>query len=60
MDSMGILDAELIKFWEFLNRNNVSYIMVGGFAVNLQGFPRATEDSDLWLMDELGNRENFF
>lgn len=55
---MDILDEELIKFWNLLNRNNVSYIMVGGFAVNMQGFSRATEDSDLWLMDELGNRKN--
>lgn len=55
---MDILDEELIKFWEFLNHNNVSYIMVGGFAVNLQGYTRATEDSDLWLMDSLGNRKN--
>lgn len=55
---MDILDEELLKFWEFLNKNNVSYIMVGGFAVNLQGYSRATEDSDLWLMDELGNRKS--
>lgn len=55
---MDILDEELIKFWDLLNRNNVSYIMVGGFAVNLQGFSRATEDSDLWLMDELRNRKS--
>lgn len=33
--------------------------MVGGFAVNLQGFNRATEDSDLWLKDEIQNRKNF-
>ncbi|MBO9619208.1 MAG: hypothetical protein J7539_09260 [Niabella sp.] len=33
--------------------------MVGGFAVNLQGFNRATEDSDLWLKDDLQNRKNF-
>lgn len=32
--------------------------MIGGFAVNLHGFPRATNDIDIWLKDEVGNRKN--
>jgi len=32
--------------------------MVGGFAVNMNGFIRATQDSDLWLNDTLVNRQN--
>lgn len=55
---MDIFDEELLKFWEILNKHHVSYIMVGGFAVNMQGFSRATEDSDLWLEDEKNNRKN--
>lgn len=55
---MDFLDEEMIKFWNFLNRSKVSYIMVGGFAVNLQGFSRATKDADLWLMDDFGNRKS--
>lgn len=56
---MDMLDQELLQFWNILNKHQVLYIMVGGFAVNLQGFNRATEDSDLWLKDELQNRKNF-
>ncbi|WP_300601508.1 hypothetical protein [Niabella sp.] len=56
---MDIFDEELLQFWKVLNKHQVLYIMVGGFAVNLQGFNRATEDSDLWLKDELQNRRNF-
>ncbi len=55
---MDIFDEELLKFWETLNKNNVRYIMIGGFAVNMQGFSRTTGDVDLWLKDELQNRKN--
>ena len=55
---MDIFDEELLEFWRVLNANNVLYIMVGGFAVNMQGFLRATKDADLWLKDEVTNRIN--
>jgi hypothetical protein len=56
---MDIMDEGLIEFWRVLNKNEVAYIMVGGFAVNMNGFIRATKDSDLWLKDTLPNRKNF-
>lgn len=56
---MDIMDEDLIKFWRILNKNQVEYIMVGGFAVNMNGFTRATKDSDLWLKDTLKNRQYF-
>jgi hypothetical protein len=46
---MDILDEELLKFWQSLNNNKVRYIMVGGFAVNMHGFSRATNDIDVCL-----------
>jgi hypothetical protein len=55
---MYIFDEELLKFWNVLNKNNVQYIVAGDFAVNMQGFYRATEDSDLWLKDTFENRKN--
>lgn len=55
---MDILDKELLDFWQTLNHNHVAYIMIGGFAVNLQGFARTTEDADLWLKDDIENRKN--
>jgi len=55
---MDILDEDLLKFWAGLNKDHVQYIMVGGFAVNLHGHTRATDDLDLWLKDTKTNRKN--
>jgi hypothetical protein len=55
---MDILDNDLINFWKSLNQYDVKYIMIGGFAVNLHGFSRATGDLDIWLKDEIRNRIN--
>lgn len=55
---MDIMDEGLLEFWRILNKHQVYYIMVGGFAVNIQGYARATDDSDLWLKDDLRNRRN--
>lgn len=35
---MDIFDAEIINFWKSLQQNNVRFIMIGGFATNLQGY----------------------
>lgn len=56
---MDIMDEGLLSFWQVLNKHNVAYIMVGGFAVNMNGFIRATKDSDVWLKDTIANRKNF-
>jgi hypothetical protein len=55
---MDILDEGLVHFWTILNKYSVQYIMVGGFAVNLYGYTRATNDIDLLLEDDLPNRQN--
>ena len=55
---MDILDEDLLQFWRILNKHHVEYIMVGGFAVNMHGYIRATADADLWLKDELSNRKS--
>ena len=54
---MDILDEGLLEFWRGLNKREVKYIMVGGFAVNMHGYIRATADADLWLKDDLENRK---
>lgn len=54
---MDLFDEELLLFWKTLNQNGVRYIMVGGFAVNMNGYIRATKDADLWLKDTLENRK---
>jgi hypothetical protein len=54
---MDLMDEGLLEFWRGLNSHAVKYIMVGGFAVNMNGYIRATKDSDLWLMDTTDNRK---
>lgn len=55
---MDIYDDAFLAFWSLLNKNGVKYIMVGGFAVNMHGYTRATKDSDMWIEDTLANRQN--
>jgi predicted nucleotidyltransferase len=55
---MDIMDEGLLEFWRELNKHQVIYIMVGGFAVNMNGYIRATKDTDLWLKDTIENRRN--
>lgn len=56
---MDILNEGLLEFWKSLNKHNVAFLMVGGFAVKFNGYSRATEDIDLWLKDDPANRRNF-
>jgi predicted nucleotidyltransferase len=55
---MDIYEGAFIDLWKNLNKNKVRYIMVGGFATNLHGYHRFTEDVDLYLEDTLENRKN--
>lgn len=48
---------DLVAICKKLNETNAKYILIGGFAVNYYGFPRATEDIDL-LVDP--SEENIF
>ena len=32
-----------------LNSSSVEYLLIGGYAVNYYGFPRATADLDIWI-----------
>lgn len=55
---MDILDEDLIYFWKTLNKYDIKYIMVGGFAVNLYGYARTTSDIDVLIKDDMANRKN--
>ena len=55
---MDILDEDILSLWRLLNNNEVRYIMIGGFATNLHGYNRVTNDIDLWIDDTLQNRKN--
>lgn len=55
---MDEFDKEIWRFWKALQNNNVRYIMVGGYAINLHGYQRYTGDIDIWLEDSVTNRQN--
>lgn len=37
------------KFIELLNKNNVEYLVIGGYAVVHYGYVRTTADIDIWV-----------
>jgi hypothetical protein len=37
------------EFVELLNKHNAEYLIVGGYAVAIHGYPRYTGDLDIWL-----------
>lgn len=55
---MDVFDEEILRFWHTLDINNVKYIMVGGYATNLNGYQRYTGDMDIWIKDSKENRLN--
>lgn len=44
-----ILNPDFKEFVESLNANRVHYLVVGGYAVALHGYPRYTKDMDIWI-----------
>ncbi len=56
------MDAPLLPddfkgFLRLLNANGVDYLVVGGYAVGLHGYPRATVDLDVWVRADPANAE---
>jgi predicted nucleotidyltransferase len=43
------LPPDFKEFLRLLNSNEVEYLIIGGYAVNYYGFPRATGDLDIWV-----------
>ncbi|MFN7936530.1 MAG: hypothetical protein U0R19_24625 [Bryobacteraceae bacterium] len=40
-----------------LNSNNVKYLLIGGYAVNIHGYVRMTNDLDVWVRTSTENAE---
>ena len=49
--------SDFIEFLKLLNANAVEYLLVGGFAVAIHGYPRATADIDVWVARDKANAE---
>ncbi len=52
------LHQDFKEFIELLNKNNVKYMVIGGYAMALHGLPRYTKDIDIWVKSEKQNAEN--
>lgn len=44
-----LLTDDFREFLRLLNASRVDYLLVGGYAVGLHGYPRATIDLDVWV-----------
>jgi predicted nucleotidyltransferase len=44
-----VLNQDFKEFIQSLNDNGVRYLVVGGYAVALHGYPRYTKDMDIWV-----------
>jgi hypothetical protein len=49
------LTPDFKEFIQLLNAHNVQYLVVGGYAVALHGYPRNTKDIDIWLWLDAAN-----
>jgi len=43
------LPKDFRDFLKLLNVHNVKYLLIGGYAVGYHGYPRATNDIDIWV-----------
>lgn len=50
-----VLSQDFREFLELLNEKRVEYLVVGGYAVVVHGYPRLTGDIDIWVRPTLEN-----
>jgi len=43
------LASDFKEFLKLLNLHHVEYLLIGGYAVSYHGYPRATNDLDVWI-----------
>jgi predicted nucleotidyltransferase len=44
-----VLPPDFKEFLKLLNAYNIRYLLIGGYAVGYHGYPRATNDMDIWI-----------
>ena len=52
-----MLSPDFKEFIALLNKNDVRYLVVGGYAVAAHGHPRYTKDLDVWVDVSPGNAD---
>lgn len=55
MASRIALNRDFREFAQSLNDSGVRYLVVGGYAVALHGYPRYTKDLDIWVWMDPAN-----
>jgi hypothetical protein len=53
-----VLNQDFKEFIQLLNDNHVRYLVIGGYAVALHGYPRYTKDIDIWIEMKPDNAAN--
>jgi hypothetical protein len=51
------LPLDFKEFLKLLNDSGVEYLLIGGYAVGYHGYPRATNDMDVWIAVHHDNAE---
>jgi len=51
------LPQDFKDFLKLLGAEGVEYLLIGGYAVAYHGYPRATEDIDIWIASSAGNAQ---
>ena len=54
------MNADYIDMLKCLNKAGVDYILVGGWAVNMYGYIRATVDLDIWILADPENAKKVY
>ncbi|NJM12516.1 MAG: hypothetical protein HC889_12160 [Synechococcaceae cyanobacterium SM1_2_3] len=52
-----MLSQDFKEFVELLNRHEAEYLIVGGYAVGIHGYPRYTGDLDVWINPTMENAQ---
>jgi len=55
---MNIFNDDFRDFIQSLNKHEVEYILVGGYAVIIRGYSRSTGDMDIWVNKTEANYSN--
>jgi len=47
-----VLPQDFKEFLSLLKTKNIPYLLIGGYAVGYHGYPRVTNDIDIWIAIE--------
>jgi predicted nucleotidyltransferase len=51
------LPPDFKDFLKLIKSKNIKYLLIGGYAVGYHGYPRATNDMDIWIAIDSVNAE---